>query len=78
MALCYGAWAVQRPSGLGNLLAEASAVPLLVVLLRWLHQTDQGRTGAPEQVLVKDPVIRLGVLAWALCFAATVLAAASS
>jgi len=48
------------------------------VVLRWLGQTERGRTGAPETVITKDRVSRVGVGVWVLTFTATVLVAAAS
>jgi len=44
LVVSYLAWAAFRPTGLGAALAVLSAVPLVVVVLRWLGQTERGRT----------------------------------
>jgi hypothetical protein len=68
----YAGWAATRPGLTSVVPAVASLVAVAAVLRRWNRQTDQGLTGAPEEALVRDPVIRGGVLAWAICFALTV------
>jgi len=78
LVVSYLAWAAFRPTELGAALAVLSAVPLAVVVLRWLGQTERGRTGAPETVITKDRVLRVGVGLWAVSFTATVLVAAAS
>ncbi len=78
LVVSYLAWAAFRPTGLGAALAVLSAVPLVVVVLRWLGQTERGRTGAPETALTQDRVSRVGVGVWVLIFTATVLVAAAS
>jgi len=78
LVVSYLAWAAFRPTGLGTALAVLSAVPLVVVVLRWLGETERGRTGAPETVITKDRVSRVGVGLWAVSFTATVLVAAAS
>ncbi len=78
LVVSYLAWAFSRPTGLGTALAVLSAVPLVVVVLRWLGQTERGRTGAPETVITQDRVSRVGVGLWAVSFTATVLVAAAS
>jgi len=78
LVVSYLAWASSRPTGLGSAVAVLSAAPLVVVVLRWLGQTDRGRTGAPETVIARDRVARLGVGLWAVSFTATVLVAAAS
>ncbi len=71
----YASWALARPGTLVAALAAASTVPVIVVVGRWTWRTERGGTGAPEQVLLEDPVVRTGVALWFLAFAATVLAA---
>ncbi len=75
VGLAYAAWAWQRPTVAATALAMLSLVPLLTVLLRWARQTERGLTGSPEHVILHDPVVRLGVLAWMVTFGATVLTA---
>lgn len=78
LVLAYTGWALTRPATVTSVMATLSVVPLVTVVGRWTRQTDRGRTGAPEEVLIGDSVVRFGVLAWGLCFAGTVLAASWS
>jgi decaprenyl-phosphate phosphoribosyltransferase len=75
LVLSYVGWAVTRPGAVVASLAAVSAVPVVVVLARWIWQTERGGTGAPELVLVGDAVVRAGVATWFLAFSATVFAA---
>jgi decaprenyl-phosphate phosphoribosyltransferase len=75
LLLCYAGWAATRPGVASVVPAVASLAAVAAVLQRWNRQTDQGLTGAPEEALVRDRVIRGGVLAWAVCFALTVATA---
>lgn len=78
LVISYAGWAVVRPTLLAVVLAGASTVPLIAVLSRWNLQTEDGRTDAPEDVLVHDRVVRLGVIAWAVLFTGTVVVVTST
>lgn len=72
LVAAYGGWAVFRPDPVSTALAAASLVAVVAVLARWNQLTDEGGTGAPEQVVLTDAVVRLGTALWLVCFAATV------
>lgn len=73
LLVAYGGWAVTRPTTLAVVCAVVSLVPLLAVVRLWVQRSDQGRAGAPEDLVSGDRTIRVLVLAWAVLFAATVL-----
>jgi decaprenyl-phosphate phosphoribosyltransferase len=75
LLLGYAGWALVRSGTLETVLAAVSVLPVALVLARWMWRTDRGETGAPEEVLVSDPLIRCGVAAWALFFTGAVFAA---
>ncbi len=73
LVFCYAGWAAVRPSPPDEVAALVSLVAMVVVLLRWVVQTDDGRTEAPEEVLLCDPVVRVAAAVWALAFTGSVL-----
>lgn len=75
LVAAYLGWAFARPAGAPALFAVLSVAPVLVVVARWTQQTSRGSTGAPENVLLHDRVIRGAVLAWVALFGAGVVAA---
>lgn len=75
LVAAYAGWAVFRPDPVSTGLALASLAAVIAVLARWSRCTDQGGTGAPETVVLTDPVIRVGTAVWVLCFTATVAVA---
>ena len=74
LVLAYLGWALTRPPvAAAMVLAVLSVVPLVAVVVRWGTQTDDGATGAPEEVLIHDRVVRWGVSTWAALFTCAVL-----
>ena len=70
----YAGWTWFRPDPLTTVLAAVSLVPVCVVVVRWEVSTRKAGTGAPEDVLLRDPWIAAGAGLWALAFAGTVVA----
>ena len=48
---------------------EISIVPFVLAILRYAHVIEQGRGGAPEDVILADRVIQVLGLLWAITFA---------
>lgn len=74
LVAAYAGWALSRSGTTATVLAAVSTVPVVAVLVRWMRATERGGTGAPEQVLVRDRVVRLGVASWALTFSGALVA----
>jgi decaprenyl-phosphate phosphoribosyltransferase len=72
LVLAYAGWAAFRPDPVSTGLALASLAAVVAVVARWSRLTEQGATGAPEQVVLSDAVVRVGTALWLVCFAATV------
>jgi decaprenyl-phosphate phosphoribosyltransferase len=51
-----------------------SIVPFVLAILRYAHVIEQGRGGAPEEVVFHDHVLQVLGLLWAACFAIGVYA----
>ena len=48
---------------------EISIVPFVLAILRYAHIIEQGKAGAPEDVLFADRVIQVLGLLWLVTFA---------
>jgi decaprenyl-phosphate phosphoribosyltransferase len=53
---------------------EISIVPFVLAILRYAHVIEQGRGGAPEDIILSDRVIQVLGLLWAVTFAIGVYA----
>ena len=71
--LAYCLWAFEKSSTVGNpVWFELSIVPFVLGILRYALQLEQGRGGAPEDLVFSDRVlIAMGVI-WAILFALAV------
>ena len=71
--LAYCLWAFEKSSTVGNpMWFELSIVPFVLGILRYALQLEQGRGGAPEDLVFSDRVlIAMGVI-WAILFALAV------
>jgi decaprenyl-phosphate phosphoribosyltransferase len=71
--LAYCLWAFEKSAAVGNpVWFELSIVPFVLGILRYALMLEQGRGGAPEELLLADRVLlALGAL-WALFFALAV------
>jgi decaprenyl-phosphate phosphoribosyltransferase len=74
--LAYCLWAFEQSSDVGNQMwFELSIVPFVLGILRYSLLLDQGRGGAPEDLVLSDRVlIGLGVI-WAVFFGIAVVSA---
>ena len=68
--MAYCLWAFENATKTGSQAwFEVSIIPFVLAILRYAHLIEQGRGGAPEDVLLEDRVIQvLGVL-WMITFA---------
>ena len=74
LVLAYAGWALTRPTIASVVLAALSLVPLTGVVWLWIRRSDQGRAGAPEDLLLGDRTMAVLVLAWVLAYLAAVTA----
>lgn len=73
LVLAYAGWAVARPTVASGLCAGGSLVPMMAVMWLWIRRSEQGRAGAPEDLLLGDRTMALLVLAWAVAYLAAVI-----
>jgi len=71
--LAYCLWAFEKSSTVGNpVWFELSIVPFVLGILRYALLLEQGRGGAPEELVLADRVLLAMGAAWALSFALAV------
>ncbi|MDP9334875.1 MAG: decaprenyl-phosphate phosphoribosyltransferase [Actinomycetota bacterium] len=71
--LAYCLWAFEKSSRVGNpVWFELSIVPFVLGILRYALLLEQGRGGAPEELVLADRVLLAMGAAWALSFALAV------
>lgn len=75
--LSYCVWAFEsaEASTAGLPWDELSIVPMLTALFRYMLVLDQGEGGAPEEVFLRDRVLQVLGVAWAVIFGIAVYAA---
>jgi decaprenyl-phosphate phosphoribosyltransferase len=74
--LAYCLWAFERSSAVGSeLWFELSIVPFVLAILRYALLLEQGRGGAPEDLVFSDRVLIALGACWALFFGIAVLSA---
>jgi decaprenyl-phosphate phosphoribosyltransferase len=66
---CYVGWVLTRPSSL-LIYASMSAVAVCVATARFLACSHAGRAGAPERLLLRDPVLAVAAAIWLAAFVA--------
>jgi decaprenyl-phosphate phosphoribosyltransferase len=68
--MAYCLWAFESAAKTGEQIwFEISIVPFVLAILRYAHVIDQGRGGAPEDVVLSDRVIQVLGCLWAITFA---------
>lgn len=73
--LAYCLWAFENATKTGSQAwFEISIIPFVLAILRYAHVVEQGRGGAPEDVILTDRVIQVLGLLWAITFAIGVYA----
>ena len=71
--LAYCLWAFEKSSAVGNpVWFELSIVPFVLGILRYALLLEQGRGGAPEDLVLSDRVLLVMGALWALFFALAV------
>jgi len=66
----YCLWAFERADLVGNeLWYRLSIIPFVLAILRYALLIDQGRGGAPEELVLSDRQLQILGAAFALCFA---------
>jgi len=68
--MAYCLWALESAAKPGTQAwFEISIVPFVLAILRYAHVIEQGRGGAPEDIILSDRVIQVLGLLWAVTFA---------
>jgi decaprenyl-phosphate phosphoribosyltransferase len=68
--MAYCLWAFENATKTGSQAwFEISIIPFVLAILRYAHVVEQGRGGAPEDVVLTDRVIQVLGLLWAITFA---------
>jgi decaprenyl-phosphate phosphoribosyltransferase len=71
--LAYCLWAFEKSAAVGNpVWFELSIVPFVLGILRYALLLEQGRGGAPEELVLADRVLLVMGAVWALFFALAV------
>jgi decaprenyl-phosphate phosphoribosyltransferase len=68
----YCLWSLDAPKAAVPALSQLSVVPLVLFLLRYALLLDQGRGGAPEELVLADRVLFALAAAWVALFAGAV------
>ena len=68
----YCLWSLDTPQTTWPVLSQLSVVPLVLFLLRYALLLDQGRGGAPEDLVLADRVLGGLAAAWVALFAGAV------
>lgn len=68
----YCLWSLDTPKATWPVLSQLSVVPLVLFLLRYALLLDQGRGGAPEDLVLEDRVLAALAVAWVALFAGAV------
>jgi len=70
MVTAYCLWAFENAFATGDVTwFRLSIVPFVLAVLRYAHVVEQGRGGAPEEVVLSDRMIQVLGLLWIATFA---------
>ncbi|MEX2255311.1 MAG: decaprenyl-phosphate phosphoribosyltransferase [Acidimicrobiia bacterium] len=70
MLTAYCLWAFESAASTGDeTWFRLSIIPFVLAILRYAHVVDQGRGGAPEEVVLADRMIQVLGLLWVATFA---------
>ncbi|HEX3786856.1 MAG TPA: decaprenyl-phosphate phosphoribosyltransferase [Pseudonocardiaceae bacterium] len=64
--ITYGEWAFQIHQASNSVWAQISIVPFVIALLRYAVDVDGGKAGAPDEIVLRDRVLQVLGLCWAL------------
>jgi decaprenyl-phosphate phosphoribosyltransferase len=68
--LAYCLWAFEKSRPVGNpIWFELSIVPFVIAILRYALLLEQGKGGAPEELVLSDRTLQIIGVAWAALFA---------
>jgi decaprenyl-phosphate phosphoribosyltransferase len=68
--LAYCLWAFEKSAPVGNpIWFELSIVPFVLAILRYALLLEQGRGGAPEELVLSDRTLQVIGVSWAVLFA---------
>jgi decaprenyl-phosphate phosphoribosyltransferase len=71
--LAYCLWAFEKSAPVGNpIWFELSIVPFVLAILRYALLLEQGKGGAPEELVLADRTLQVIGVAWAVLFAIAV------
>jgi decaprenyl-phosphate phosphoribosyltransferase len=66
----YCLWAFESAAATGDETAfRVSIVPFVLAILRYAHLIEQGKGGAPEEIVLSDRVLQVLAAAWIAAFA---------
>jgi decaprenyl-phosphate phosphoribosyltransferase len=66
----YCLWAFENAAATGDeTFFRLSIVPFILAILRYAHLIEQGRGGAPEEIVLSDRVLQVLAVLWVACFA---------
>lgn len=66
----YCLWAFERSAEVGTqVFFELSIIPFVIAVLVYALRLEAGEGGEPEELVLRDPVLRVFGLAWAVLFA---------
>ena len=69
MITAYCLWAFENAARPATTWFRLSIVPFVLAILRYAHVIEQGRGGAPEEIVLSDRVLQVLGLLWVLTFA---------
>ncbi len=69
MVTGYALWAFENAASTGDATwFRLSIVPFVLAVLRYAHVIEQGRGGAPEEIVLSDRVLQILGLLWLIAF----------
>jgi decaprenyl-phosphate phosphoribosyltransferase len=69
MLTAYCLWAFESAASTGDeTWFRLSIIPFVLAILRYAHVVDQGRGGAPEEVVLADRMIQVLGVVWVATF----------
>jgi decaprenyl-phosphate phosphoribosyltransferase len=66
----YCLWAFEKSAAVGTqIFFELSIIPFVIAILVYALRLDNGEGGEPEELVLRDPVLRVFGIAWVVLFA---------